>query len=186
MLRTLIAVVVLFILSITASAESYTYQARIEGMVCAFCAYNVGKTIGALSGVDADSVFVDLESELVAFRTTSFVDSNTVSDAFSDFGFTLVKLEKVALPARESVVIDDSPLAVFHFDAVSVSRFEPVLEAVGDTAAAQHLRLIIRAPETAEIEILTPILMGRNQAISVRFVPMDMHSIHLEMFSGYR
>ena len=56
MTRALLTVVTLAVFSISAWAEGYAYHARIEGMVCAFCAYNVGKTIGALPGVEAESV----------------------------------------------------------------------------------------------------------------------------------
>ena len=67
MTRSLAFALYLVVLSAPAAADSYSYQARIEGMVCAFCAYNVGKTIGALTGVDTESVTVDLEANLVDY-----------------------------------------------------------------------------------------------------------------------
>ncbi len=83
MARVLLTGVTLAAFSVSAWAEGYAYQARIEGMVCAFCAYNVGKTIGALPSVDAESVNVDLKSRLVDFHATSPVEFASVSVASS-------------------------------------------------------------------------------------------------------
>ena len=183
MTRALLTVLTLAIFSISAWAEGYSYHARIEGMVCAFCAYNVGKTIGALPGVDGKSVNVDLKSKSVDFHATTPVDFASVSAVFSDSGFALAKLEDVESPTARSTYFEAAPVVVLDLESVDIALFEAVLETLGAVASAQGMRLVIEAPEAVEIDLLMPILMGRKPAINVRFVPTDTDSIHLEMFS---
>ncbi len=184
MTRALLTVVTLAVFSVSAWAEGYAYQARIEGMVCAFCAYNVGKTIGALPGVDAESVNVNLESKFVDFHATSPVDRATVSAAFSDSGFTLAKLQTVENPAARSKSFEDEPVVVLHLGGMDAGRFEAVLEAIGAIASTRGMRVVIEAPGAVEIDLLKPILMGRKPAINVRFVPTDTDRIDLKMYAA--
>ncbi len=184
MTRALLTVVTLAAFSVSAWADSYAYHARIEGMVCAFCAYNVGKTIGALPSVEAETVHVDLESKLVDFNATAPVDFASVSAAFSDSGFTLAKLEVLESPILRRTSFEEEPVVVLDLESVDTSLFEAVLETLGAVASTQGMRLVIEAPEAVEIDLLMPILMGRKPAINVRFVPTDADSIHLEMFAA--
>ena len=184
MTRSVILAIILCVFNASAAADSYTYQARIEGMVCAFCAYNVGKTIGTLTGVDAESVTVDLDTNLVDFHANGPVDRADVTAAFSDSGFVLAKLDQVNSPAAERKSTKGFPLIGLDFNGVDTKRFETILEAIGEIASTQSLRLVIRAPEAVEIDLLIPILMGRKHAISVHFVPIDEASIHLKMYSA--
>ena len=184
MTRSFVLAIILCAFNASAAADSYAYQARIEGMVCAFCAYNVGKTIGTLPGVDAESVTVDLGTNLVDFRASGPVDRADVSAAFTESGFVLAKLDQVDGPVTERKLTKGLPLIGLDFDGVDAKRFETILEAIGEIASTQTLRLVIRAPETVETDLLMPILMGRKHAISVRFVPIDEASIHLKMYSA--
>ena len=184
MTRALLTVITLVVFSVSAWAEGYAYQARIEGMVCAFCAYNVGKTIGELPGVDAESVNVRLESKLVDFRATSPVDFASVYSVFSDSGFTLAKLEVVEHPPTRITSSEDAPVVVLDLEGVDAERFEAVLEALGVIASSQGLRLVIEAPEAVEIDLLIPLLMGRRPAINVHFIPTEADSIHIKMFAA--
>ena len=184
MTRSLAFAFFLVVLSAPATADGYSYQARIEGMVCAFCAYNVGKTIGTLTGVDTESVIVDLDANVVDFHASGQVEWADVSAAFSDSGFVLAKLDQVDSPAAESKSVGGSPLFSLEFDGVEAERFEGIFEATGEIASAQGLRLVIEAPEAVEIDLLMPILMGRKHAISVRFVPIDEASIRLKVYSA--
>ena len=185
MTRSLLAAAAVMALCLSAWAEEYAYQARMEGMVCAFCAYNVGKTIGGLPGVDADSVTVDLESKLVDFRAESPIDPESVAAAFADSGFTLARLEAIENPSARRPSGEEAPVVVLDFKGADAVQFEAVLEALGAIASAQGMRLVIQAPEAVEIDLLAPLLMGRKPAINVRFVPTDEDSIHLEMFAAF-
>ncbi len=184
MTRSLVFAFVLVVLNAPAAADGYAYQARIEGMVCAFCAYNVGKTIGTLTGVDTESVTVDLDANLVDFQASGPVEWADVSAAFSDSGFVLAKLDQVDNVMTESTSTRGSPLISLDFDDVDAERFETILEAIGETASTQGLRLVIEAPEALELDLLMPLLMGRKHSISVRFVPIDDASIYLKMYSA--
>ena len=183
MTRSLVFALFLVALSAPAAADGYSYQARIEGMVCAFCAYNVGKTIGTLTGVDTESVTVNLDANVVDFHASGPVEWADVSAAFSDSGFVLAKLDQVDDPTTEIMSTRGSAIFSLDFNGVDAERFEAIFEATGEIASAQGLRLVIEAPEAVEIDLLMLILMGRKHAISVRFVPIDDASIRLKVYS---
>ena len=67
----LILMLGLFVLSFGLLATEQVYQANVEGMVCAFCAYSVSQDVAGLPGVDADSVDVDLENGKVTFSSSA-------------------------------------------------------------------------------------------------------------------
>ena len=182
MIRTLFLALSLVAMSAATLAAEYTYQARIEGMVCAFCAYNVGKTIGAFPGVDADSVTVDLDSKRAVFNATTPVDPQAISAAFADSGFTLVVMHQIDNPPTPVSTYQSAPQIELELDGVDTAKFESVLEAMGEFASAQRLRLVIEAPESIEIDLLIPILMGREHSISVNFLPVEEDVIRLKMY----
>ncbi len=184
MTRSLAFALFLVVLSTPAAADGYSYQARIEGMVCAFCAYNVGKTIGTLTGVDTESVRVDLDANVVDFHASDPIEWADVSAAFSDSGFVLARLDQVDNPATENSSFSASPIFSLDFDGVDAERFAGIFEATGEIASAQSLRLVIEAPQALEIDLLMPLLMGKKHAINVRFVPIDEASIRLRMYSA--
>ena len=184
MTRSLLFALILVVLSDSASADGFAYQARLEGMVCAFCAYNVGKTIGTLPGVDTESISVDLESKLVCFHANGPVGWAEVSAAFTDSGFVLATLDQIDSPVTKSTYIQGSPLIGVDLDGIDAEWFETLLETIGEIASTQSLRLVIEAPEAVEIDLLKPILMGRKHALNVRFVPIDEASIRIKMYSA--
>ena len=121
---------------------------------------------------------------MVDFHASGPVEWAEVSAAFTDSGFVLAKLDQVdGLPAKISSS-KGSPLIGIEFDSVDANQFETILEAIGETASTQGLRLVIEAPEALELDLLMPLLMGRKHAINVRFVPTDKASIHLKMYSA--
>ena len=183
MRRSVLAAVTMMWLSLPVWAAPQTYEGRIEGMVCAFCAYSVGRTIGDLPGVQADSVDVDLETGVVRFSANDALDFASVSGAFTDSGFTLVALEPVPGMQDRRSVADGNPVAVFEMQGLQPERFAAMLEALGGVAAAQRMRLVIEAPDAVEMDLLKPILMGRKPAINVRFVATHEDSIRLSMYS---
>jgi copper chaperone CopZ len=182
-MRSLVLALSLVALSASASVSAYTYQARIEGMVCAYCAYNVGKTIAALPGVDAESVTVNLDSNLADFHATVPGDRDAVSAAFAESGFTMSALSQIDSPATPATTYGSTPLIELDLDGADTARFESILETMGDFASTQRLRLVIEAPEAVEIDLLLPILMGRDHAISVLFMPIEENIIRLRMYS---
>ena len=183
MIRSLVFALSLVALSASASVSGYTYQARIEGMVCAFCAYNIGKTIGALPGVVADSVTVDLEAKSAVFHAETPVDRDAVSAAFADSGFTMSAMSQIDSPATPGTTYRSAPLIELDLDGADTERYESILETMGEFASTQRLRLVIEAPASIEIDLLLPVLMGRDHAISVLFLPIEENIIRLRMYS---
>ena len=107
-----------------------------------------------------------------------------VSAAFADSGFALSALIQVDSQDNHSTSYQDIPLIELDLAGVDAERFEAILEAAGEFASTENLRLTIEAPEAIEIEVLVPILMGRKPALNVRFLPVDDASIRLKMYSA--
>ncbi len=183
MLRGLLITLTLVVWSANGWAKEFNYQAHVEGMVCAFCAYSVSKNIGSLPGVDAESVSVDLKSGRVGFKSDRQVSKQSLEAVFTESGFRLDKLSEIGLPSTHgqppkklSLILD------MRLDSLDTDRFEAVFEAVGNIAAGSPSRLVIEAPGSLEGNLLKPVLMGRQQAMKVRFRPSDTESIHLQLY----
>ncbi|VAW74187.1 hypothetical protein MNBD_GAMMA13-751 [hydrothermal vent metagenome] len=183
MLRGLLITLIMVVWSVNVWAEELTYQAHVEGMVCAFCAYSVGKNIGSLPGVEAESVNVDLKSGRVGFKSNQQVSKQSLEAIFIESGFRLGALTKV----EPSLTTDPSPKELLlvldiRLDSLDTARFEAVFEAVGNIAAGSPSRLVIEAPVALEGDLLKPVLMGRQQVMKVRFNASDAESIHLQLY----
>jgi copper chaperone CopZ len=68
-------------------------KATVNGMVCAFCAQGIEKTILKMDA--AKAVFVDLKSKvvLVEARDGKSLDQKAISAAIVDAGYDVVKME---------------------------------------------------------------------------------------------
>ncbi|WP_339673823.1 heavy metal-associated domain-containing protein [Dasania marina] len=165
-------------------AEDYAYQGKVEGMVCTFCVYNVSKKIAALPSVDAQSVNVDLNTGHVDIKATAKIDKAAVSSVFSDSGFTLVEFKEVAYSNLSPVSFSSEPLIALRFSSTAIDQMDAVLDAIGTLAASRTSQLSISAPETAEIDILKPILAGRKSVIKVHFLPAKGNEVQLKLFSA--
>jgi mercuric ion binding protein len=87
-----LAIIISFGLSAVASAD--TIKAKVNGMVCGFCATGIEKTFKAQPEVKA--VNVDLEHKLV---TVSMKEGQTLDDAklkklITNAGYTVVSVER--------------------------------------------------------------------------------------------
>ncbi len=74
-------------------------KASVNGMVCAFCAQGIEKTISKMDATKA--VFVDLKSRvvLVEAKQGKALDAKAISAAIVDAGYDVVKIE----PSTQSV-----------------------------------------------------------------------------------
>tara|TARA_R110001583_G_scaffold186189_2_gene346816 strand:- start:9209 stop:9811 length:603 start_codon:yes stop_codon:yes gene_type:complete len=169
-------------LSNAAWAKDHAYQGKIEGMVCAFCAYNVSKKISHLPGIDADSINVDLKSGRINFLSSSPIEKATVSKVFADSGFGLVEFFKIANSDLNSVSFLSDPLLTLYFLTSQIEQLTPILDTIGSLATMQTSRLSIKAPKANEIELLKPILAGRKNVIKVLFTPVEDNVIELKLF----
>jgi copper chaperone CopZ len=68
-------------------------KATVNGMVCAFCAQGIEKTISKMDATKA--VFVDLKSKvvLVEAKDGKTLDQKAISAAIVDAGYDVVKME---------------------------------------------------------------------------------------------
>ncbi len=74
-------------------------KATVNGMVCAFCAQGIEKTISKMDATKA--VFVDLKSKvvLVQAKDGKTLDEKAIGAAIVDAGYDVVKME----PSTQSV-----------------------------------------------------------------------------------
>jgi copper chaperone CopZ len=78
----------------TAQATT-SVKARVNGMVCAFCAQGIEKRLSKLP--DTQSVFVDLKQKVVAVEAKDgrTLDTKTITAEIVDAGYDVVKIETV-------------------------------------------------------------------------------------------
>jgi len=169
-------------LSHSAVAKDYAYRGRVEGMVCAFCAYNVNRKIASVPGIDAQSVNVDLKKGSVEFRSAKKVDPAAVASLFSDSGYKLVALNEVADAELKGFGFSSRALVTLGFSTADIEQIDDVLDSIGSLAASGTSKLSIQAPQASEIDILKPILVGRKNTIKVQFTPSEGSAVQLQVF----
>jgi len=182
MMRGLLITLTIVVWSANAWAKEFYYQADVEGMVCAFCAYNVSKKVGSLPGIEADSVNVDLENGSVDFRANQQVSRESLDALFTESGFSIVNISEIEVPPASEKMQEFALVLDMKLDSLNTDQFETLFEAVGNIAAGSESKLVIEAPELLEKNLLKPILMGRQQVMKVRFNPWDTESIHLQLY----
>jgi len=92
MRKLLFALIMLMIISNAAYAE--TIKAKVNGLVCAFCATGIEKTFKAQPAVS--DVKVDLEKKLVTIDTKSLqgLDDATITKLLTDAGYTVTDITR--------------------------------------------------------------------------------------------
>ncbi len=84
----------LLLLVSAASAHARSVEMEVNGLVCAFCAQGIQKTLGKFPA--ADGVFVSLENRLVAVQLKDGQDiaDEELKAAVTSAGYTTVKVER--------------------------------------------------------------------------------------------
>jgi mercuric ion binding protein len=97
-MRNIIASLVIAMAALPAFAAN-SVRATVNGMVCAFCAQGIEKSISKMDATKA--VFVDLKSKvvLVEAKEGKTLDEKAISAAIVDAGYDVVKME----PSTQSV-----------------------------------------------------------------------------------
>ena len=178
----LILVWIITFIPLIGEAKDVSYRGKVEGMACAFCAYNMSKTISAISGVVGQSVNIDLKTGEIDFAATSPIDKTKISARIADSGFKLIQLEQISLPERASVKVSSEPIFAMSFTASNINQLDSILEAIGKLAASKASQLSITAPQAAEIEILKLVLVGRQNAINIQFFPVKNKVAQIKLF----
>ena len=172
--------IVLTIVSISmatnAVAGQLEYELEVNGMVCAFCAYNVSKQLKTIDGVVPDSVAVDLDQGTARLRSESKLDRNQLADLLLAAGFNLVAVsEAQALNTESRRRMDEAAFLsmTISSDRLSDGQFDEVLEAIGAMAVQRSGRSSVVGPEELALAILKPVLMGRRTVIEVEYEPAN-------------
>ena len=172
MKRDIVVLVFAFVLAAPVTAAQYRYEVDVEGMVCAYCAYSVGKRLAALDGVAADSVDVDLKQGQVRFACNNPLPESELRTSLKDAGFRVTRIEHTVedppapVPARSTVV-----LATVSLDAATINSTlaASLLDSLGAAAMRDGGRFVVRAPAERETAVLKPLIGGRKKAIKVAF-----------------
>ena len=176
-----LALICLTLFSFSALAEKHTYKGQVEGMVCAFCTYNVCKKIAQFEGVDATTVNLDLKSGEVGFISSVPVEQSELAKLFSDTGFKLVSLNEVKSSQLSALKFNDKALISLSFAAKQLSEFGDILDALGTLAASQTTQLTLTSPKNKEVDILKPIIAGRQRAIKVNYKTSDSNEVNIKL-----
>lgn len=177
-------ILLLSFFSLQTWATNFNYQADVEGMVCAFCVYNVSKKIRQLAGIDANSVMVSLEGNFAKFSADRKISEEKLSSLFSQSGFKLTHL-KLIPPATQAPSRSKQARLDVKIDVFETDQFTSLISRIGDIAAKTPSRIRIEAPQEQEESILKPLLIGRQEAIQVEFISNDATDlVHLQLFSN--
>lgn len=84
----------LFLSLIGASANAAIIKAKVNGLVCSFCATGIEKTFKKQPAVE--NVKVDLSTKLVTIeiKKDQDIDDETIKKLIGDAGYTIVKIER--------------------------------------------------------------------------------------------
>ena len=87
-------VFVIAALALSMAASARTIEMEVNGLVCAFCAQGIEKTLKGFPATDA--VLVSLEHRLVAvtLKDGADIDDTTLRRALTDAGYTVVEIRR--------------------------------------------------------------------------------------------
>lgn len=148
------------------------YDLEVNGLKCAFCAYNVSKQLESLDGVIPQTVDVDLDRGIVILRSEKTLDETQLADLLLQAGFTLVAItEAAALTNQPRQASDEATFLSVTMNAheLSEGEFDAILEELGTIAVQRSGRISVTGPGELEVAILKPVLAGRKSVIKVDY-----------------
>src|SRR5690349_1168449 len=82
------------LMSLSALSHARTIEMDVNGLVCAFCAQGIEKTLKTFPQTDA--VFVSLENRIVAvhLKGDTDIDDGTLRKAITDAGYTVTAIRR--------------------------------------------------------------------------------------------
>ncbi|MDB6162807.1 MAG: copper chaperone [Xanthomonadaceae bacterium] len=88
----------LLLLTACTLASARTIEMKVNGLVCAFCAQGIEKTLKALPATD--QVYVSLENRIVAvhLKDGSDIDDATLRKAITNAGYSVVGIQRTDTP----------------------------------------------------------------------------------------
>lgn len=85
----------LILVATSALAAPLTYQLRVDGLSCPFCAYGIEKKLGALEGVQGVETNIKDGIVIVTMKDGVTLDEASAKKAVKEAGFSLRKLEQI-------------------------------------------------------------------------------------------
>ncbi len=170
--------------SVPSWAKDFSYQGKVSGMVCAFCAYNVSKKISQLPGVDKASVNVNLKAGKVDFNAHVPIERQSVEKLFAETGYKLVEFGQVNNATFHPLKYSSQSLITLKFSSDNIVMLDAVLDGFGELATIKKSKITINAPNSSEINLLKPILSGRKKEIQVKFTPIQSKTIELKLYQA--
>lgn len=164
----------IFCLPIVASTATneLEYDLEVNGMKCAFCAYNVSKQLESLDGVIPQTVDVDLGHGTVRLRSERALDKNRLEGLLLQAGFKLGAVTEVPVstpqprqPADEAAILS----VTMNAHELNEGRFDSMLEEIGTIAVQRSGQISVVGPGKLEVAILKPVLAGRRAVIKVNY-----------------
>ncbi|MFC3549579.1 heavy-metal-associated domain-containing protein [Lysobacter cavernae] len=82
------------LIGVSGFASAKTIEMSVNGLVCAFCAQGIEKTLKAFAATEA--VFVSLENRIVAVKLKdgSDIGDDVLRKAIKDAGYTVVSIRR--------------------------------------------------------------------------------------------
>lgn len=153
------------------------YVLDVQGMKCAFCAYNATEQLAQVPGVQPQSVHIDLAAGKARLASDTPLPRETLAHALEQAGFRLVEMQTVSAPdgedAYELQTVMHLEINASDFDE---SRFGPVLKALGAAIAEHGGRVRLLAPSSMEKRLVKSLLMGKQAAVPVHFEPSALQT----------
>ena len=97
-MKTFTFLAVSFLLTVSSWAAAATIEMDVNGLVCAFCAQGIEKTLKKFPATDG--VFVSLENRVVAIQLKdgSDIDDAALRSAITNAGYTVVAIRRTDEP----------------------------------------------------------------------------------------
>ncbi len=180
--RSIVVLLFALLTAVPAQAAGQNYEIRVEGMVCAYCAYTVSKNLGALPGVVNDSVLVDLEHGVATLRSTQALDDTLITETFRDSGFTATDITVVRdAPTVATPTIQIAKI-ILETDQIGSKMANQLFDVLGESAVKVPSELHVLAPRDLESRILKPLIAGRQRAIKVRYEPVEKNAVEVTLY----
>lgn len=85
----------LILVATSVLAAPLTYQLRVDGLSCPFCAYGIEKKLGALEGVQGVETNIKDGVVIVTMKDGVMLDEASAKKAVKEAGFSLHSFEQV-------------------------------------------------------------------------------------------
>ncbi len=169
-------------LGVTAHSAEYNYEIGVDGMVCAYCAYTVGKNLATLPGVVVDSVYIDLERGVAVLQSTQPLDDTVIEATFLGSGFNVTSIASVTAAPAVSIPTTQVVKLTLQDEQIGSKMADQLLDVLGATALRINAELRVVASETLEADILKPLIAGRQRAIKVRFESDTQGTVQVSLY----